>query len=301
MVPKADTPRYGCFEIRTSCSECGNPLVLNGPALSPKCDSCLQEVEIPATLWASWMQGLEDDYHQLEERQGSSSTIISGGFTAKVESYRLQPRCPRCKEKMAMDLSLETNGWVACEHCEGRLDVFPAPAWLTEEMPSARQIIGADREGQRKSPFQDEEPRPIVMSCPQCGGTLKTTRETERITACAFCDVDVYLPDALWRKLHPARTIQEWFVRFEGKTRSQLDEEKKEEERRQKEEERKERQRARAEKDKARQLAQAKVQQEKAELKAAEGWRTLWLTMLMGAGIIAALVAIFFILRSQGT
>jgi len=39
--------------------------------------------------------------------------------------------------------------------------------------------------------------------------------------ACRFCQTDVYLPDEVWRRLHPVATVQEWFIRFEGKTRAE--------------------------------------------------------------------------------
>jgi hypothetical protein len=93
-------PRFGCFEIRTSCSACGNPLVLNGPSRNPKCDSCLQQVPIPAGLWSSWLECLEEEYPSLEETQGRNTTIMSGGFTAKLGFYRLRPRCPKCEETL---------------------------------------------------------------------------------------------------------------------------------------------------------------------------------------------------------
>jgi hypothetical protein len=34
--------------------------------------------------------------------------------------------------------------------------------------------------------------------------------------------VDVYLPDALWLRLHPVKTVRRFVVRFEGKTPKQL-------------------------------------------------------------------------------
>jgi hypothetical protein len=39
--------------------------------------------------------------------------------------------------------------------------------------------------------------------------------------ACRFCHTDVYLPDDVWRRLHPVATVKEWFIRFEGQTRAQ--------------------------------------------------------------------------------
>lgn len=208
--------RFGCFEIRTSCTQCGNPLVLNGPQLKPKCDSCLQVVDVPAGIWKGWLENLLDDYGELDWKHGASSTIMSGEFTAKVNYYRLKPRCPECKEDLGVDVESGTDEILHCLKCgKGSLDTFPAPEWLRNILP-ANQVYGAEREVEKRSEME-AAPKPIVMACPQCGGTLKATAESERIMPCAYCNVDVYLPDAVWRKLHPARTIQEWFIRFKPK------------------------------------------------------------------------------------
>jgi hypothetical protein len=39
---------------------------------------------------------------------------------------------------------------------------------------------------------------------------------------CQYCKTDVYLPDDLWRRLHPVKTMAPWFVRFEGRSRAEL-------------------------------------------------------------------------------
>lgn len=59
------------------------------------------------------------------------------------------------------------------------------------------------------------------MTCPQCGAALHLTAGSQRTTSCQFCNVDVFLPDDLWRRLHPVKVVQPWWVRFEGSTRRQ--------------------------------------------------------------------------------
>jgi hypothetical protein len=48
------------------------------------------------------------------------------------------------------------------------------------------------------------------MACPSCGGALKSAADTQRTTSCEFCGSSVYLPDDLWRRLHPAKKAQPW-------------------------------------------------------------------------------------------
>jgi hypothetical protein len=43
-----------------------------------------------------------------------------------------------------------------------------------------------------------------------------------RLCPCSFCRADVYLPDDLWRRLHPAKVVQRWYITFRGKTQGQL-------------------------------------------------------------------------------
>ena len=54
--------------------------------------------------------------------------------------------------------------------------------------------------------------RPVMMSCLHCGGALEITSETSRIVACQYCDTDHYLPDELWRRLHPLKKRTPWYL-----------------------------------------------------------------------------------------
>jgi hypothetical protein len=96
-------------------------------------------------------------------------------------------------------------------------------------VPTAVQIYavdpGAGAAGAGAAPHVEDAARPVVMACPHCGGALRLSGESERLVPCQFCKADVYLPDDLWRRLHPAKTVREWFVRFEGKTSFELTQE----------------------------------------------------------------------------
>jgi hypothetical protein len=68
----------------------------------------------------------------------------------------------------------------------------------------------------------EESSRPIVMSCPNCAGALSISAASERIMNCGFCSTEVYVPDAVWKRLHPVGETEEWFAGFEGPTLKQL-------------------------------------------------------------------------------
>ena len=49
------------------------------------------------------------------------------------------------------------------------------------------------------------------MTCGQCGGTLEIDGSTRKV-GCSFCGADVFIPDDVWVRLHPASTARRWFV-----------------------------------------------------------------------------------------
>jgi hypothetical protein len=96
---------------------------------------------------------------------------------------------------------------------------FPAPAWLKEQLPTAVQIFGADAEiaGEEAGlavALGERQVQPVAMACPSCGGGLTFTERSERTTACKYCGVSVFIPDALWLELHPAKTMERWTLTY---------------------------------------------------------------------------------------
>ncbi len=216
--------RYGCFEIRTTCRHCGQPLPINGPVVRMTCRHCFEQVEVSTDALAGFVNDLEEEYDGLGDREGRGGTLMSGAGTFKYGYWRLAPRCKDCKIPLPEVEDVDTDGSVACPQCGKVFPVFPAPDWLRKVSPSAVQVIDGDRdeaEGEAAPPEQDVEP--IGMSCPLCGAGLKITAEAERLTTCQYCTGDVHIPDAIWLRLHPVPKVREWWLRFEGKPRKVLD------------------------------------------------------------------------------
>jgi len=239
MSPNAKVPpgvRYGTFVLRTDCSRCGQPLPLNGPQLEVECAACGHVSRFGPERWKSLLEDLDNDYDDYGWADSSSSTVMTGDGTFNVQEGRQLPHCPSCHKAIpSYGIEVGTDTDLTCPKCGATVTTFPAPDWLREAMPSARQLYGAERVAGSAPPgaVEVETPeaaRPVVMQCPQCGGTLKVTAESERLVPCSYCDVDVYLPDDLWRRLHPVKTANRWMVRFEGKSVGQLEEEQEDEE-----------------------------------------------------------------------
>jgi endogenous inhibitor of DNA gyrase (YacG/DUF329 family) len=221
----ASGTRYGIFKVIATCTHCGNPVVVNGPLAQPFCSSCSKAVDIAPEQWQSIIGDYLKDYDETEPGSGSEGTLMSGGLTLKYTCIRLpppDPACPKCETNWELD-SVENgaNRNLACKKCGHTTPVYPAPSWLRAVVPPAAQVFFAERESDQEAhgtavdPEKSED-RPVALSCPQCGGGLLITGDCERTVACKYCGVDVYLPDGVWLKLHPAKVAKFWMIRFEG-------------------------------------------------------------------------------------
>lgn len=212
--------RYGIFKVIATCTSCGNPVVVNGPLAGPSCPSCRKELEIPPDVWESIIGDYIGDYHGTEPGSGNEGTLMSGGLTLRYTSIKLpppDPACPACEENWDLE-SVENgaNRKMVCGKCGRETDTYPAPSWLRGVVQSAKQIFFAEKESEQSESPMDAAVKPVALSCPQCGGGLLITAESERTVPCKYCNVDVYLPDGVWLKLHPAKVAKFWMVRFDG-------------------------------------------------------------------------------------
>jgi DNA-directed RNA polymerase subunit RPC12/RpoP len=220
-------PRFGCFEIRTSCGSCGQPVQVNGPFTTLSCSSCFRDVHIPAETLTGFFNDFEEDYPGLDEGQGSGGTLMGGGGTFEYGYWRLEPRCSECKQTLDLPEG-DAAAEVACPKCGKKYFAYPIPEPFKEFTPSARMCYSADPlpgspEAEKAAVVNTEAIKPVVMTCPQCGGALSITTASDRISACEYCKAEVYIPDPVWNRLHPVKTAEEWFINFEGKTKKQLE------------------------------------------------------------------------------
>ena len=208
--PVSGTPGFVTLTMCVQCEHCAQPVPVNGPARQVHCANC--EGDTPL--------------HRLHEEL----VLVSEGALQLGSPYTHQgyeeasPQCARCGAQVPVDAWLGREGAVAtlpCPSCGAALPTYPAPAWLKQRLPNARQVFGGDPEVARAEAgleLQVEEAgqAPVAMACPQCNGGLTITPETPRTMTCSFCGVSVFLPDALWLRLHPARKMRRWTLSFVG-------------------------------------------------------------------------------------
>ncbi len=227
------------LECKTSCPKCGGTLFLNGPLLRVHCNSCQSEVDISQDIWGSIISSVLEDFSEFAEGEGRNSTIFTAGFHLELLYGRLMPRCPKCKTDFPEPFVAPE---AKCPKCDYSATVAPAPDWfLKESIKQIKELADSasddDEEGKEKWPMVSHDigsiivvdaelpgeeteadvvlSEPIVFTCPKCGGALDIDGK-ERVITCKYCNSRVYLPDDLWLRIHPAKTVKRWFAVFVG-------------------------------------------------------------------------------------
>ena len=204
------------FKIRTSCSECGEPIALEGPRQEATCESCHSILAVTGPDWKN-MFSFRSSAEQfgLTEGKTRGSSMSDGERRFLVSWGPQRPVCVACGALLDLKHAPPgTDGEVPCA-CGKTTTTFPPPAWLAESDPSILQIFGAPRDRPSGAASTVETAiSPISFACPDCGANLKITVESTRVLRCAYCQADSFLPDALWRAIHPVKKRTPFFVAF---------------------------------------------------------------------------------------
>ncbi|MFC1669081.1 hypothetical protein ACFL20_01715 [Spirochaetota bacterium] len=211
--------KFGFLEIMSTCNKCGSPVFINGPLSVVLCNSCQSEMAIPhdtikdsvMNIFEGWV---ENDWGDL---QGSKSTVMSS-INYEVTMARQDPCCRKCNTYFTGPNLEDRPGielWeIVCSECGAEMPVTRPPNWLVNKYPKLKIIVNAESaepDGEPEKPAFEG----VVFSCPKCGGTLEIDG-MDRIVHCKYCDSNVYLPDDLWLRLHPAKKVQRWYIGFTG-------------------------------------------------------------------------------------
>ena len=197
------------FTLRTECDKCGDMIPVNGPLRHVVCGSCQAQYDLTPSVWSTQVASSSEGYR-----------ILNNPYTCN-DTDDTSRMCPACEKHFPFDeAAVEGDEEIHCPYCGREIHSYPAPDWLVKELPAVVHVVGGDREegeGGSGVVLQPEETqRPVVLSCPNCGGGLKVTGESERLIPCEHCNTDVYLPDGVWRRLHPVDTVSPWTLVFEG-------------------------------------------------------------------------------------
>lgn len=203
---------WSMMEITIDCPHCDSPVHVDGPYLNLKCGKCHSEIEFPEEVWKGTLEDVRSDVSGYEKGEGTNSNIF-GHFNMKMTYGRLDFYCLKCKRDFEVEDDYSELTVVRCPECGSESPVYPAPEWFREAVPGASLIAGAWPEGESGPEPDDEKPKPVAYSCPQCGGSLMIDGE-KRLIECQYCSTNIYLPDDLWLTMHPVKTKTRWFIGY---------------------------------------------------------------------------------------
>jgi hypothetical protein len=203
-----------CFEVRTQCGRCGQALPLNACTERVTCTACQQVTVLDAARWKSLLEDAFAGLADLEVSEGKNVTIMTSGMTFQLMYGHQPPRCAACKTPVpdvcAGFAGFADKGWKGCPGCGARVSLRAAPPVLAAL--GAKYVVGEDfgQLGGAPGPAP-QKPSPVVLHCPQCQAPLSVDG-SDRMVKCQYCKTDVYLPDDLWLRLHPAVTVGRWYA-----------------------------------------------------------------------------------------
>jgi hypothetical protein len=209
-APRAKALSHVSVRLATACTACAKAIPVNGVHESVTCDNCLATVKV-----SRLDEQLESNAEGYRWRNGPFATAQHIFEDAQVE-------CPAC-EAIVDPPGPEQFGAATiwpCTACGHAIPSYPVPDWLREQLPHALHVVGGDpppelREGLSLE-VEQASVEPVLMACPGCGAGLSLGPDAERTTSCKYCQAQVFIPDALWQRLHPARTMRRWTLFYRG-------------------------------------------------------------------------------------
>ena len=211
--------RWGRILARSTCSSCGQPLPL--PWLTDRiaCPYCHTDQVLPQRLWQGLLRELDEHSDRGDPRE---ATATEGARTVVYTLGPGVPRCERCDAPYPVAaLHPDEPRNFACVQCGDPASAAPVPPWIRGPVGPARQVVAVLPRpelpgGGAAALSPADEPRPVAMACPSCGGGLQITAASARLLGCRYCGSDVYIPDDLWRRLHPVKKVEPFYVGFAG-------------------------------------------------------------------------------------
>jgi uncharacterized protein YbaR (Trm112 family) len=227
-MEKQQGRQYLTFTALSRCRHCGGGLPLQGPRRSVRCAACQGENDF----------GIERIAEILCDTLFAKQRGV-GGIGNVTNLFPEEHRCPGCGTPIDIRaIPVGEERVTPCPKCSAPIVSYPPPAWLKHELPGLLLIIGGERdpadvpaEGEGAVPVAvPKAASPVVLACPACKASLKVDSETARTATCQFCNESVYLPDDLWRVLHPVRRAEGWSIVYEGNLERRKDIEKRQRE-----------------------------------------------------------------------
>jgi hypothetical protein len=208
-----------CIEAGMTCPSCESSVPLNALVSNIKCPGCGEDIKLSLDNWKSILEEAVKRSPSCDEGEGSSLSIFSE-YKFGVLYGKLAPRYNDTKDTIQEDLLLAAidKGVVKHPVTNAPTSIRRIPTPYAEEFKGVIALVGEDASllpgNKAGQPIEEGTSRPVAFQCPCCSGSLIIDGK-ERTVVCSFCDTQVYLPDDLWRTLHPVKKKRRWFLLFD--------------------------------------------------------------------------------------
>jgi DNA-directed RNA polymerase subunit RPC12/RpoP len=199
------------IEASALCPKCGEQIPLNALAPRLPCVRCGSVLTFPPDSWDRVFRTALRDGPRLAEGEGQQLTVLGGGYNFRITFGRQHPRFAGSKRPLDMEgvvpgTARDPESGEACP-----VRAIPEP-WGSR-YPGIRLLVGESVDllpGKNDSSHVfrfAKADHPLPFSCPQCGAPLESDG-SERQMPCRHCSTTIFIPDDLWRKLHPVPEVR---------------------------------------------------------------------------------------------
>jgi hypothetical protein len=226
--------RTAAFIVLIDCPRCGQPLPLDAPLERASCAACGGEVSVPFALWHDVLLAYEARCHLLQQGADFVERLQRGAFDLRVTLRPMWPACARCGAALATP-EIGASGPVPCGACGATHWSWPAPPELRQLLPATAQIVStspgplgdsmAAGLAQLRAP---EGADLLALQCPTCGTQVRVEPDGARVIGCSYCRAQLFVPDALYRRLYGGRAPRPFYVTFTGPTMDEAEQRRRE-------------------------------------------------------------------------
>jgi|GEM_PF-1450325 len=203
-----------------TCPDCSRNIPLNALVPEIKCQACGSMQSLSIEVWKTVLDDAIMEAPGFEEGEGSSTTVL-GTYNYGLAYGKLWPRYDGTSESIEQSAILENinNSFVLYPGTGEKTSVRPLPDEYGEVFQGVVALVGEDaslipERGTGREVQTRNSRCPVAFHCPQCGGSLVVSGDN-RCEKCSYCGTIVYLPDDLWRTLHPVIKKKTWFLLYD--------------------------------------------------------------------------------------
>ena len=180
------------------------------------CTACGKNNRFPQDEWQGVLEDAIKEAPGFDLGAGQPSTIMRGSYTYNLMYGRQDPRCPKCKTGIDIGKLDEysKSGETTCSKCSNQIFIRKPDEFISTSFPQVKFLAGEDNDQLSANTAPGSLPssvKPVLFTCPSCAGNLAIDG-SERMVTCKFCSSQIYLPDDLWFRLHPATEVARWYM-----------------------------------------------------------------------------------------